>query len=166
MNATSFRINQNRLIEVSCCKIVLNDSTILYINCKISCYILMVSKQYNCQHDLLNQAIEDVSKLKGELLLLGNFNYPNINWKKLYVSHTPEHCASKFRSSHPKVFLRVGVQKICCKFTGEHPCRSAISIKLQSNFIDIVLWDGCSPVNLLHIFRPPFPRNTARRLLL
>ena len=27
-----------------------------------------------------------------------------------------------------------GVLKIFSKFTGEHPCRSAISIKLQSNF--------------------------------
>ena len=35
-----------------------------------------------------------------------------------------------FRSSHPEVFLGKGVLKICSKFTGEHPCRSAISIKL------------------------------------
>ena len=34
------------------------------------------------------------------------------------------------RSSHPEVFLRKGVLKICSKFTGEHPCRSVISIKL------------------------------------
>ena len=54
--------------------------------------------------------------------------------------------------------------------------------KLQSNFIEIALrhgcspvkqligialWHGCSPINLLHIFRTPFPRNTASgRLLL
>ena len=38
-----------------------------------------------------------------------------------------------FRSRHPKVFLEKGVLKICSKFTGEHPCRSAISTKLQSN---------------------------------
>ena len=29
------------------------------------------------------------------------------------------------------------------------------------NFIEIVLWLGCSPVNLLHIFRTPFPKNTS-----
>ena len=56
--------------------------------------------------------------------------------------------------------------KICCKFTGEHPCRSAISIKLQSNFIEIALRHGYSPVNLLYIFRTPFPRNTSVWLLL
>ena len=44
-------------------------------------------------------------------------------------------------------------------------CRSAISIKLQSNFTEILLQHGC-PVNLLHIFRILFPRNTSRGLLL
>ena len=71
-----------------------------------------------------------------------------------------------FRSSHPEVFLRKGVLKICSKFTRERPCRSAISIKLQSNFIEITLRHRCSPVNLLHIFRTPFSKNTSGRLLL
>ena len=32
--------------------------------------------------------------------------------------------------------------------------------KVASNFIEITLWQGCSPVNLLlHFFRSPFPRN-------
>ena len=31
---------------------------------------------------------------------------------------------TKFKSSHPDVFLRKGVLRICSKFTGEHPCRS------------------------------------------
>ena len=59
---------------------------------------------------------------------------------------------AKDRSSHPKVFLGKGVLKICSKFTGEHSCRSVISIKLQSNFIEITLRHGCAPVNLRHIF--------------
>ena len=29
---------------------------------------------------------------------------------------------------------------------------------MQSSFIEITLWHGCSPVNLLHIFRTPFIR--------
>ena len=37
---------------------------------------------------------------------------------------------------------------------------------LQSNFIEIALRHGCSPVNLLHIFRTPFPKNTPGWLLL
>ena len=34
-----------------------------------------------------------------------------------------------------RVLLRKGVLKICSKYTGEHPCRSVISIKLQSSFV-------------------------------
>ena len=37
---------------------------------------------------------------------------------------------------------------------------------LQRNFIEIALWHGCSPVNLLHIFRAPFSKNTSGRRLL
>ena len=70
------------------------------------------------------------------------------------------------RSSHPEVFIEKGVLKICSKFTKEHQCRNAISIKLQSNFIEILFRHGCSPVNSLHIFRTPFLKNTSRRLLL
>ena len=39
----------------------------------------------------------------------------------------------------PEVFLRKGVVEICSKFTGEHPCRSPISIKLLCNFLKITL---------------------------
>ena len=60
--------------------------------------------------------------------------------------------------------LEKGALKIWSKFTREHPCQSVISLKLQSNFIEFTLWHGCSPVNLLHIFRTPFPRNTSGRI--
>ena len=70
------------------------------------------------------------------------------------------------RSSCLEVFLGKDVLKICSKFIGKHPCRNVISIKLQSSFIEITPWHGCSPVNLLHIFRTPFLKNTSGRLLL
>ena len=38
--------------------------------------------------------------------------------------------------------------------------------KVASNFIEIALRHGYSPVDLLHIFRKPFPRNTSGWLLL
>ena len=47
-----------------------------------------------------------------------------------------------------QMFLGRVVLKICSKFTGDHPCRIVISIKLQTT-----IRHGCSPVNLLHIFR-------------
>ena len=59
------------------------------------------------------------------------------------------------------MFLRKDVLKICRKFTGEHPCRSVNAMKLQSNFIEILLRHGCSPVNTLHIFRTSFPSKTS-----
>ena len=70
------------------------------------------------------------------------------------------------RSSPPEVFLGKGALKICCQFTGEHPSRSVISIKLLSKFTEIALRYGFSPVNWLHIFRIPFPQKTSGRLLL
>ena len=53
------------------------------------------------------------------------------------------------------MFLRKVVLKICRKFTGEHPCRSEITLR-----------HGCSPVNFLHIFIIYFPKNTSGWLLL
>ena len=71
-----------------------------------------------------------------------------------------------YRSSRPEAFLGKDVPKICSKFTGEYSCRSVISIKLQSNFIEINLRYGCSPANLLHIFGTPFPNNKCEEVLL
>ena len=90
------------------------------------------------------------------LILLKYFTYVNFYWCWNISS----------RSSYPEVFLEKGGLKICRKFTGEHPCRSAISIKLLCNFIEIVLQHGRSPANFLHIFRIPFPKNTSEGLLL
>ena len=38
--------------------------------------------------------------------------------------------------------------------------------KCDFNFIEIALRHGCSPVNVLHIFRTPFQQNTSEWLLL
>ena len=38
--------------------------------------------------------------------------------------------------------------------------------KLISNFIEITLWHWCSLVNLMHIFRTPFPKNISGGVLL
>ena len=72
---------------------------------------------------------------------------------------------TKLRSSHPEVLLEESVLKMCSKFTGEHPCQNVILVKLLCNVIEIALRHGCSPVNLLHIFRTPFPMNTPGWLL-
>ena len=77
-----------------------------------------------------------------------------------------EEALTSYKSSPLEVFLRKSVLTICSKVTGEHPCRSVISIKLQSNFIEITRWHGCSPLYLLHIFRTPVHKNTSGGLLL
>ena len=38
--------------------------------------------------------------------------------------------------------------------------------KVACNFIEITLRHECSPVDLLYIFRKPFPKNTSGRLFL
>ena len=44
--------------------------------------------------------------------------------------------------------------------------RLSFSSVMQSNFFEITLRHGCYLVNLLHIFRTPFPKNTSGELLL
>ena len=55
----------------------------------------------------------------------------------------------------PRGVPKKGVLKIYNKFKGEQPCRSAISLQ-----------HGCSPVNLLHVLRTPFFKNSSERELL
>ena len=69
--------------------------------------------------------------------------------------------AALHRCSYKKVFW-----KYPANLQVKKPCRSVISVTLQNNFTEIKLRYGCSPVNLLHIFRAPFPKNTYGGLLL
>ena len=64
--------------------------------------------------------------------------------------------------------LRKTGLKICRKFTGKYPCRRAILLKflLQSNFIEIALRHGSSPVNMPYVFGTAFLKNTSGGLLL
>ena len=112
-----------------------------------------------------NLILNDLQKAE---VVLGGGAPRKIFWK--FATFTRKHLIWRFvvsflilkrntgRSSHSEVFLRKGVLKICSRFTEEHPCRSVISIKMQGNFIEIALWHGCSPVNLLDISRTPFRR--------
>ena len=83
-------------------------------------------------------------------------------WPRSFSSELSNIC----RSIPPDAFLGKDALKICSKFTGEHACQGVISIKLLGNFIKMTRRHGCSPVNLLHIFRKPFLKNTSWGLLL
>ena len=85
--------------------------------------------------------------------ILSSFNLVR---KKIPQVHKITYCSNAF----------LNLLQIYSKFTGEHPCRSVISVKLLCNFSEIILRHGCSPLNLLHIFRTPFLKNTSGRLLL
>ena len=100
------------------------------------------------------------------LLILATSPYWTHNSRKFYKQVIRQMRYKTVRSSRPEVFLGKGVLKIFSKLTGEHPWQSAISINLQSNFIEIILQLGCSPVNLLHIFRTSFLEDTSGSLLL
>ena len=69
-------------------------------------------------------------------------------------------------SCRPQLFFEKYVLKICSKFTGEHPFQNVISVKLPRNFIEVTLRHGFSRVNLLHIYRTTFLKNTYGWLLL
>ena len=71
-----------------------------------------------------------------------------------------------FQKQLSRGVLRKSFLKICSWFTGEHSYYSVILKKLLCNFIEIPLRHGYSPVNLLHIFRTPFPKSTSGGLLL
>ena len=86
-------------------------------------------------------------------------------WYEIILSNIDKHWHYS-EAAPPEVFLGKCVLKMCSKFIGEHPYRSLVSIKLQSNFIEIKLWYGCFLVNLLLVFRTSFPMNTSRWLLL
>ena len=74
---------------------------------------------------------------------------------KIYLHTVRPHAHAFYRIRLSQVFLQKAVRNICRKFTGEHPCRSVISIML-SNIINITLQHGCPPVSLLHVFRIAF----------
>ena len=66
-----------------------------------------------------------------------------------------------YRKEPSRAVLKKRFLKICSNFKGENPCWSVISIKLLCNIIEITLQHGCSPLNLLHIFRTSFSKNTS-----
>ena len=88
----------------------------------------------------------------------------NLNFGKNFnpTENHPRPIIQTFRLTQKSYNRRKDVLKICSKFTREHQSMS----KLLCNFIEIALRHGCSPVNVLHIFRTPVHKNTSRWLLL
>ena len=76
-----------------------------------------------------------------------------------YVLHSEKTLRSRIQKQPSR-----GVLKKRCSENMQQSYRRTPMLKL--NFIEIALRHGCSLVNLLHIFRTPFLKNTAGWLLL
>ena len=63
---------------------------------------------------------------------------------------------------------RCSQEKVFWKYVTNLQKNTHVEVRSQefSNFIEISLCHGCSPVNLLHVFGTPFPENTSGGLLL
>ena len=64
---------------------------------------------------------------------------------------------AKSRSSPPEVFLK----KVFWKYTVNLQENTHAEVWFQKSCFQITFRHGCSPVNLLHIFRTSFPKNTS-----
>ena len=111
-----------------------------------------------CKCEINTEREENLSEKEWLVLLIIKLYIAGHN---IYVENIFRHIDTFFQKQPSR-----GVLKLCSKCTGKNPCRRFISIKLLCNFIEIAHWHGCFPVNLLHIFKTPFPRNTSGLLLL
>ena len=100
LNSRSYLTNVKDFQEHACCKIELSDKTSLHILCL---YGSLNSTSEN--NKLLNQLILNTSLIGGKLLILGDFNFPTINWDSLSTPHLSNHCASEFLAATQDSFL-------------------------------------------------------------
>ena len=89
---------------------------------------------------LLGKCIWNTTFIYLKIIVTANIIFKLQNWDILKSGFNiflafPKFCFHGSRSSPSEVFLEKGVLKMCSKFTGEHPCRGGISIKLlKSHF--------------------------------
>ena len=100
LNAKSYSANVKDFQEHACCKTELSDKTSLHILC--SCKLRNITSENN---KLLNQSILNTFLIGGQLLILGDFNFPTINWDSLSTSHLSSQCASEFLAATKDSFL-------------------------------------------------------------
>ena len=105
-----------------------------------------------CKKYTINKNSRFSNNFNGELMLPtchGVCNSKKNRQKQPYIGALKKRCFENI----PQIYRRTSMPK--CDFN-----------EILCNFIEIALWHGCSPVNLLHVFRTPFPRNTSGWLLL
>ena len=113
-------INKNVMCSMNLYKLFLGEITIFSRNSGIC--LALPGKQW------LTDSSLKVSTMFDSLSLFANV-FPMEKVKLLTIDLFDKLCY--FRKQPSKGVLRKDVLKICSKLTGEHPCRSAISIKLK-----------------------------------
>ena len=103
--------------------------------------------------NLLKRIVQYLKRTENENSMFVQYRTSVSPWKQ--DQKQPSKCVIKKRCSEnmQQIYRRTPMPK--CDFNN-----------VVSNFIEISLRHGCSPVNLLHIFSSPFPMNTSGRLLL
>ena len=105
LNAKSYFTKVKDFQEHACCKVEMSHKTSLHILC------LYRSPNSSFENNkLLNQLILNTSLIVGKLLILGDFNFPTINWDNLSTPHLSNHCASEFLAATQDAFLFQYVQ--------------------------------------------------------
>ena len=107
------------------------------------------------------------------MLWLQNFKLIRLQFKRVTQHkkwiYTYEHwpmCKYCTNYLTEAVVQRCSLEKVLWKYAANLQETTHAEVWFQSNFIEIALRHGCSPVNLLHIFRTPFPMNRSGWLLL
>ena len=80
---------------------------------KTSLHILCLYRSPNSSFEnnkLLNQLIRNTFLTGGKLLILGDFNFPTINWNNLSEPYLSNHCGSEFLGATQDAFLFQYVQ--------------------------------------------------------
>ena len=91
------------------------------------------------------------------------FDY-SISLQYTLLQYTIQKILTKLQERFQKQPPR-GVLKKWCSENMQQIYRRTPMPKCDFNKVEITLRHGCSPVNLLHIFRTPCPRNTSKWLL-
>ena len=91
LKAVAINFSELDYQEYVYCKSPSNNSGLLHILCMYRSPCSTIENNNN-----LNSLISEFSKLNSHLLILGDFNYPTINWATLVTPHNKENCAAKF----------------------------------------------------------------------
>ena len=124
----------------------------------IACYLVVILTFFVVTQQLL--LVTQWLLLISWWLLVGVARY----WYLLLVSYCSLQLVPTYRVNGNVYMIEYFSKFILRFFLGTQQVLT--SIKLLCNFIVITLWHGCSPVNLLHIFRSPFSKKTSGRVLL